>query len=114
MHDAVRAKRSEEKKKYHIPAYYFEATFLDASKLVNFSKKSYQYDHSSVFIPKSQVAWAGDKLYVNKWLFYKLKEEILVLKDKGKLVDEVVDEATRRDAALKGPGARDQGPGKEF
>lgn len=79
MHDAVRAKRSEEKKKYHIPAYYFEATFLDASKLVNFSKKSYQYGHSSVFIPKSQVAWAGDKLYVNRWLFYRLKDEVLSL-----------------------------------
>lgn len=77
--EAVRDKRVEEKAKYNIPAYYFEATYIDTSKLVDFSKKSYQYGHSSIFIPKSQVALGGDKLYVNRWLFYKLKEEVMAL-----------------------------------
>lgn len=81
--EAVRERRTEEKAKYNIPAYYYEATYIDTTKLVNFSKKSYQYGHSSIFIPKSQVAWGGDKLYVNRWLFYKLKDEVEHLNQKG-------------------------------
>lgn len=94
--DAIREKRVEEKEKYNIPDYYFEATFLDSSKLVNFSKKSYQYGRSSVFIPKSQVAWAGDKLYVNKWLYYKLKDEVEAVHEHGEWLDEKLDDAATR------------------
>lgn len=107
--EAVRELRVEEKKKYNIPAYYFEASFIDTSKLSNFSKKSYQYGHSSVFIPKSQVAFAGDKLYVNKWLFYKLKEEIGKTNQQNYQKDSSSLDKTLADAQIK---SEQQGTGK--
>lgn len=78
-HEALKVHRMEEKRKYSIPADYFEATFIDTSKLVNFSQKSFQYGNSKVFIPKSQVAFAGEnneKMYMKRWLFFRLKSQI--------------------------------------
>lgn len=75
-YDAMRAQRTDEKNKYNIPADYFEGTYIDTKKLIDVSEKSYRYGNSDIYIPKSQVAFAGDKLYMKKWLFYKLKEQV--------------------------------------
>ena len=99
-YDALKARRVVEKEKYNIPADYFEGTFIDTKKLVDFSDKSYRYGDTRVFIPKSQVMLGGDKLYMKRWLFNKLKEEVMAVeKDaKGKQggVDSVLEDATQR------------------
>ena len=79
FYEAQKEHRTREKQKYNIPAEYYEGTFIDVKKLVDFSDKSFQYGNSKIFIPKSQIAFAGEdheKVYMKRWLFYKLKEPI--------------------------------------
>lgn len=73
---SVKAHRKKEKEKYGIPADFYEASFVDRKKLADFSEKSYQYGNSKIFIPKSQIAFAGEKVYMKRWLYAKLKKPI--------------------------------------
>lgn len=73
---SLKSHRKKEKERFGIPADYFEGTFVDPAKLVDFSDKSYQYGNSKIFIPKSQIAFAGDKVYMKRWLYAKLKRPV--------------------------------------
>ena len=73
---SLREHRKAEKERFNIPSDFFEAYFADSKNLVDFSDKSYRYGNSNIFIPKSQVAFAGDKVYMKHWLYAKLKKPI--------------------------------------
>lgn len=75
-YDALRSHRQVEKAEHGVPADYFEGTYIDTKKLVDFSDKSYQYGNSKIFIPKSQMAIVGETVYMKRWLYYKLKGDI--------------------------------------
>lgn len=73
---SVKSLRKKEKDRYGIPSDYFDAYFVNPKHLVDFSEKSYQYGSSKIFIPKSQVAFGGEKVYMKRWLYAKLKRPI--------------------------------------
>lgn len=105
-HDALKAQRIAEKEKYNIPADYFEGTYIDTSKLRDFSDKSFQYGNSKIFIPKSQVAFAGEhqeKIYMKRWLYARLKNQIEAL---DKNVGVVISEAEQRSCTESERGTR--------
>ena len=112
---SLRAHRKKEKCRYGIPSDYFEGTFIDPKKLNNFSEKSYQYGNSKIFIPKSQVAFAGEKVYIKPWLYAKLKRPVeafegnLRKKETMPSLDDKVASAAEQAAE-----ARHSGPGKNY
>lgn len=109
---SLKVHRKKEKARYGIPSDYFEATFVDSKKLVDFSEKSYQYSNSKIFIPKSQMAFAGEKVYMKPWLYAKLKRPVEALeanlrkKEAVLSLDEKVASAAAEVAAACSSGAR--------
>lgn len=114
---SLKAHRKKEKDKFGIPSDYFEGTFIDRAKLVDFSEKSYQYGNSKIFIPKSQIAFAGEKVYLKPWLYAKLKRPIEALeasapkKERPSLDEKVASAAAQASAA--GPSGNKKGHKRE-
>lgn len=104
-YEALKAHRADVKQEYGIPADYFEGTYIDTKKLVDFSAKSYQYGNSKIFIPKSQVVLAGDTLYMKRWLYYKLKNEVEEFEKAQPDLEKAVEEAKK----VAGAACKDSG-----
>lgn len=118
-YDALKSHRQSEKAEHGVPADYFEGTYVDTKKLVDFSDKAYQYGNSKIFIPKSQVALVGNVLYMKRWLYYKLKNEVEEFNKKHPDLSDSI-EAAKKDQAVRnstrhfeGPVDKDRGPEME-
>lgn len=73
---AIKEIRDFLKKEYNVPPSYFEAYFIDTSSLIDYSPKSFKYGNTNIYIPKSKVVIAGERLFVENWLYYKLRDQL--------------------------------------
>lgn len=87
--DAIKDRRAYFKAKYHVPDSYFEAHFIDTNRLIDYSPKSFRYGDTNIFIPKSQVVVAGEKLFTQQWLYYKLRNMVSSLNRQTPLEEQV-------------------------
>lgn len=106
-HEALKAHRADVKREYGIPADYFEGTYIDSKKLVDYSDKSFRYGDSKIYLPKSQIAFAGDTVYMKRWLYRRHKAEIeqINARDRQKELGSLGEQVKKAEAEAVGKGS---------